>query len=68
MLVQVAGTQGTVRLDDFVVPYLEDKNAFLVTGNHGFGKLDTCVTTETEEHIVSSDEDHLHVFGMALGC
>jgi predicted dehydrogenase len=52
---EVAGTQGTVRLDDFVVPYQEDKNAFLVTQRHGFGKMDTCVLTETEEHICNME-------------
>ena len=50
--IQVAGTHGTVRLDDFVVPYRPDKASFLVTNNHGFTDLDLSVLTETEERVV----------------
>lgn len=49
---QVAGTHGTVRLDDFVIPYRPDKASFLVTNNHGFTDLDLAVKTETEERVV----------------
>jgi len=48
----VAGTHGTVRLDDFVIPYRPDKASFLVTNNHGFTDLDLAVKTETEERVV----------------
>ena len=51
--IQVAGTHGTVRLDDFVIPYRPDKASFLVTNNHGLTKLDLQVKTETEERVVS---------------
>ncbi|DBB02453.1 hypothetical protein WJX82_006460 [Trebouxia sp. C0006] len=52
---EVAGTHGTVRLDDFVIPYRPDKASFLVTNNHGFTDLDLAVKTETEERVVSLD-------------
>ena len=52
--VQVAGTHGTVRLDEFVIPYRPDKASFLVTNNHGFTELDLAVKTETEERVVST--------------
>lgn len=52
LLVQIAGTHGTVRLDDFVVPYRPDKASFLVTNNHGFTDMDFAVKTETEERVV----------------
>ena len=52
-LLQIAGTHGTVRLDDFVIPYRPDKASFLVTNNHGFTELDLQVKTETEERVVS---------------
>ena len=52
VVTQVAGTHGTVRLDDFVVPYRPDKASFLVTNNHGFTDLDLAVKTETEERVV----------------
>lgn len=54
LLVQIAGTHGTVRLDDFVVPYRPDKASFLVTNNHGFTEMDLAVKTETEERVVRS--------------
>ena len=50
----MAGTHGTVRLDDFVIPYRPDKASFLVTNNHGFTDLDLAVKTETEERVVCS--------------
>ncbi len=56
MVTQVAGTHGTVRLDDFVIPYRPDKASFLVTNNHGFTDLDLAVKTETEERVVCTDE------------
>ncbi len=52
LVTQVAGTHGTVRLDDFVIPYRPDKASFLVTNNHGFTDLDLGVKTETEERVV----------------
>lgn len=51
-LAQVAGTHGTVRLDDFVIPYRPDKASFLVTNNHGFTDQDLAVKTEIEERVV----------------
>lgn len=53
-LAQVAGTHGTVRLDDFVIPYRPDKASFLVTNNHGFTDQDLAVKTETEERVVGT--------------
>lgn len=50
---QVAGTLGTVRLDDYVIPEEEKKCGFLVTFNHGLRNLDTYDGTESEEKIVS---------------
>ncbi|KAL3139098.1 hypothetical protein ABBQ32_005892 [Trebouxia sp. C0010 RCD-2024] len=52
---EIAGTHGTVRLDDFVVPYRPDKASFLVTNNHGFTEMDLSVKTETEERVVNLD-------------
>ncbi len=58
--VQVAGTTGTIRLDDFVIPREERKCGFTVTGNHGLREMDTYDGTEREEKIVSG--------GLVLGC
>ncbi|GAB4819461.1 hypothetical protein N2152v2_006507 [Parachlorella kessleri] len=49
---EVAGTTGTIRLDDFVIPREERKCGFTVTGNHGLREMDTYDGTEREEKII----------------
>ena len=46
---EVAGTQGTVRLDDFVIPASEARCSFTRTRNHRLAKVDCEDATEREE-------------------
>ncbi len=49
----MAGTKGTIRLDDFVIPKNELRCSFIATSNHSLRDLDTYDGTESEEKIVS---------------
>lgn len=52
----MAGTQGTIRLDDFVIPRDELRCSFVATSDHGLRDMDTWDGTKQDTVTVSTAE------------
>ena len=48
----IGGTQGSISLEDFVIPIREDEGCFTVSSRSGLGKFNTHVTTQSDKHTV----------------
>ena len=48
----IGGTEGSISLNDFVIPNKEDVALFTVTSGHGLGKFNTHVITKSETRTV----------------
>lgn len=53
---QIAGTLGTLRVDDFVIPFNPNEAEYLQTSNHGFCDDDTWDCTIRKRHVIHSEQ------------